>query len=166
MKSAKKGISQYLAASTLVLIAIMTGVILSSWLPEISKKEAQKIENRTAERLLCERGSLTIAYNSVYYNCSSDCSAGTNHTLTLSLKNTGEIKLAIKEIILINKTGTSVVLVPNLTSLDISELKTIGNVSRESCGGINRTIDEIMVTTSCTNVYDTYQGSDIIYQSC
>lgn len=160
----EKGLSQVITTTLLILIAITVSILVSAWLSSLTKTETGGIQNRTQVRLSCERGYLTIT--SVYYNCSNDCSADINHTITLNIRNTGEIKLSLDKIYVINKTGTTYTLIPNVTSLDISEIKTIGNVSRDSCGGFNKTIDEIMITTGCSNVYDTFPGVDIVYQNC
>ena len=89
-----------------------------------------------------------------------------NHYIALGVKNVGEVKLGIDKILIKNRTGSLYSFTPNITTLDVSETDVVGNVSRDSCGGFNGTIDEIILTTGCPDVYDTFQGSDIVYQSC
>jgi len=164
MPNQSKGLSPLIATTMLILVAIAISILVSSWMSSLSVTESRRLENRTAQLLACKRGGLTIT--SASYNCSNDCNVNVNHTITLRIRNTGEIRLGINKIYLVNRSGVFYTLMPNVTSLDISDIKDAGNVSRELCSGINNSIEEITVTTSCPDVYDTFPGSNVLYQNC
>lgn len=157
----QKGISPLISTAILILMAVVLSAIVASWLSPLIKTTTSEVENKTKEKLQCEHASFFI--NSISYNCSGDCSANVNHTLKLNLKNNGGVKLSVLGIFIRNTTGYVFSFPPNETILGMGS-KDFINISKTSCNGINRTVDEVIVTTNC--VIDTFPGKDIVFQNC
>jgi len=162
-----KGISVMVSAVLLIIIAIAVGVIISSWFTTLSAEQSAKIENTTKQRLACQYANMYI--KNATYNCNGNCASGISHTLTASIANSGKKELTIDRLSIKNTSG--VIFSYNLNetkSLSVSSSLTLTNVSTDTCNGINRTIESIIViSTNCPNTaLDSLSGADVTYTNC
>ena len=163
----KKGLSDLISASIIILITITVGVLVSSWVVDVSKSRASDITGTTKQRLACQYAGFSI--ENVTFNCSSNCASDTNHNLTVKLTNTGQKTLEIDRIYVINTSGSLYTFMLNETkTLDIGSTIFITNISRDACSGINSSISNVKVSSpNCSeSASDTFVGSEVSYLSC
>jgi len=163
----KKGITPFVEAIFLIVIAVAVSTVIAGWLSTLSTERSEAITNSTKTQLHCQFGSLYI--KSASYNCSGSCAAGTAHNLTATVVNSGKISVNINKIFVQNTTGTVFSFDLNETTLiDPGTTKVVTNISTESCSGINRTIDKVVVNSiECpSTAFDSMPGGDVTYVSC
>ncbi|HLD38759.1 MAG TPA: archaellin/type IV pilin N-terminal domain-containing protein [archaeon] len=162
-----KGVSSMIAAVLLVLITIVASVFLSGWLTSTSSAQAERIKNNTNTQLQCQFADMYI--KNVTYSCGGNCTTGTQHTTTVTLVNSGKKSLSISSIYILNTTGVVTVLNLNETkTLSVSDALTITNTSRDTCSGINGSIEAVTVSSlNCpATAYDSADVGRITYASC
>ena len=162
-----KGVSLFIEAVILVAIAVVFSTLVGGWLSSMSGTQSDKIQNSTTTQLQCEFGRIFI--KSAAYNCSNKCDTGTIHNLTLNVANSGKIRVSMDRIFIINTTGTTFSLNLNETVfIDPGATKALTNISTDTCNGINRTIDEIVVSSqNCpSTAYSSISGSDVTFTNC
>ena len=167
MITMKKGLSPLIEALLLVVMSISLSVIIAAWLPSISTEKTSTIAAGASEDLKCQSGHIYI--KSASYNCSNNCAAGTAHTATVNIVNSGRIQILISKMYIQNITGETFLLnLSETATIEPAVTKTLINVSTNSCTGINNTIDKITVSSvNCPNTAsDSIRGSDITYISC
>ena len=156
-----------IAAVLLVLITIVASVFLSGWLSSTSSTQAERIKNNTNTQLQCQYADMYI--KNVTYSCGGNCTTGTQHTTTVTLVNSGKKSLSISSIYILNTTGVVTVLNLNETkTLSVSDALTITNTSRDTCSGINGSIEAVTVSSlNCpATAYDSADVGRITYASC
>ncbi len=162
-----KGVEPIVAAVILVLITVAAWSVVSGWIKITAREQAENIENRTEQKLRCAYADLYI--DSVQVNCSRNCTAG-NHTVLVWIKNSGEVKLEINSISIVNKSGELFNFGINETSIfNVGDLLNLTNSSDISCTGFNATskIEEIIVTSrNCPDTYDSFDGNDVTFIEC
>jgi len=160
----RKGISEYISAMFLILIVVAVSAIISTWGYEFFKKQSETVENQTSQRLICKYGSFYI--ERAIFNCSNDCSAGVNHFINITVRNTGQIKLTFDRIYVENTNYSIFEFSMNRTELSTGEIDNFVGISNESCTAINNSISKIrLVSINCPDVYDTFDGN-VEYVSC
>src|SRR3989338_2343251 len=162
-----KGVSSMIAAVLLVLITIVASVFLSGWLTSTSSAQAERIKNNTNTQLQCQFADMYI--KNVTYSCGGNFTTGTQHTTTVTLVNSGKKSLSISSIYILNTTGVVTVLNLNETkTLSVSDALTITNTSRDTCSGINGSIEAVTVSSlNCpATAYDSADSGRITYASC
>jgi len=162
-----KGISAMVAAVMLIAISVALGTMVAGWFSDMATTQSEKLENTTTERLSCQFADMYIINTT--YNCSGNCSAGNNHTLTINVKNSGRRLLTLNTVVVKNTTGVIYSYALNETkSLSVSNTMTLTNESRTTCVGINNTIESIIVNSmNCPNTaFDSLPGADVTYVEC
>ncbi len=162
-----KGISPLIASVLLISITVVTSIFLSGWLSTITTSQTKVIQNTTQTRLQCQYADLYV--KNANYTCNNNCTAGTLHTTTLTVVNSGKKTLTIDTIYLRNTTGVVTALALNETKvLNVGDSLVISNTTRATCAGINRSIELITVTSlNCpTTAYDSTESSEITYVTC
>ena len=144
----------------------MVSTFVGGWLSSYSSQQSDILKNNTQSQLGCQFADLYIRNAS--YNCSLDCSLGTLHNLTLSIANSGKIRLLIDTVSIQNTTGSLFELEIGSRYIDVGQTITLGNVSTQSCYGINNTIEKVIVSSpTCPNTaYDSLSGSQVNFLSC
>lgn len=162
----KKGVSPLIEALMLVVMGVGLSAIVIGWLPALSTERTASVKNLTNEQLRCEFSNIFI--KSATYNCSSNCAAGTTHTVTLSVKNSGRISLFVNRIYIQNTTGTVFAFGMNDTTIDASSTVTLSNATTGTCTGINNTIDKITVNSvNCpSRGANSIPGSEVTFANC
>jgi hypothetical protein len=161
-----KGIDQMLSAVMMIMLTIAIAVIVSGWLTAQSHDTGTQIRNQTKEKLSCTYAHLYI--KNVTYNCAGDCTSGNNHNLTIVLVNDGEVAVGISNIYVRNTTGNEFQLNIPVTTFSVSDIKYLTNISRDTCSGINGSIEYVTVSgMNCpSNAYDRFPGDLVRYVDC
>lgn len=162
-----KGISSMLSAVFLVLITVVIAMSVSGWLTSMSSQQASDISNKTNDKIGCQFSDMYIV--NATYNCNSDCSAGTQHTLELYVSNSGKKKVYVERAVIQNSTGSIFTLNFNTTtSLSVGDTLLVRNYTTDTCTGIYNAIDKIIVSSiNCPgNAFDSISGSDVTYLNC
>jgi len=162
-----KGISPLLSAVLLVSIVVGMSLIISQWSSALSKSQGSEITNKTQERLSCQFANLYVRNATLF--CNNDCSAGTMHTVNVSIVNSGKRNVEISSFVLRNTTGNLTVFSLNETkSIQAGSSLTVTNVTYDNCAPFNNTVDRLIVSSlNCpSNAYDSFPGSSIAYAAC
>ncbi len=162
-----KGASVLMASVVLVLITVVASIFLSGWMSTTTTAQTDRIKNDTETQLKCQFADIYI--KNATYNCNSDCAAGTAHTLSLTVVNSGKKGVLVNTMYIRNTTGHVTALLLNETkTLNVGDMLTVQNVTSTSCTGINNTIEVIsMSTITCpATAYDSIQGGDVTYINC
>ncbi|MCD6558121.1 MAG: hypothetical protein J7K31_03780 [Candidatus Aenigmarchaeota archaeon] len=163
----KKGISPLIAATFLIAMSVTISVIVGGWAAEFVRERTDQISQQNKEQLRCSFASLYI--KSVTIDCNSDCSAGNTHNITASVRNTGQKKITINKIVIVNTSGSLFSYDVTPINLSTGDVKSIVNTSTSSCIGINSSskIDKVYIAdTSCPNARDSLDGSDVTFTNC
>jgi len=162
-----KGVSQFLSAVLLLVMAVAIAAFVASWITNFSYERSAAVENTTSLQLQCQSANLYI--KSVRYNCSSSCAAGTVHSTTVTIVNSGKVALGVDKIYVQNTTGSLFVLELNQTyTIDPGITRALTNMSTDTCNGINKTIDKVIVNSAqCPNTaFDSLRGSEVAFVDC
>ena len=152
-----------IATTVLIVIAVTLSIAIFNWQSSTLTNFSTSLETATKEKLQCQRASLAIF--SASYNCNAICDEGTSHIMSLTLNNPGDVVLNPKAFFIKNITG-------GLFELEISGELGLGqslafqNITTSACHGINRVVDEIIITTDCPEVVGTVPGASIDWQNC
>src|SRR3989338_4333065 len=137
-----KGVSAMIAAVLLVMITIVTSMLVAGWLSSTTETQARTIRNNTNTQLQCQFADLYI--KNATYNCGGNCTTGTQHTTTVTVVNSGKKTLSVDRLHVRNTSGFVTSLLFNETrTLNIGDALTIANTTRETCSGINNSIEII-----------------------
>lgn len=162
----QKGVSPLLAAVFTVAMAITLAAFVGGWLTNFSSERSERLENTTKSQLECQFADIFI--RNATYNCSSDCAAGVAHNLTVTVVNSGKLKVALNNLVVENSTGDIFTFGINSTAIDVGSVATIESVHNTSCSGINRTVEKIIINspTCPTTAYDSIDGDQVVFLSC
>jgi len=155
----QKGISLLISSVLLVMIAIVAALIVGSFMSTTATTSSETVENQTKQRLECSYAGLYIV--NATYDCNSDCAAGTNHTINVTVKNSGQVKLSVEHIYIQNTSG-HVFSFGCARNISTGERVTLTNTSDSACTGINGSISKIYITsTNCPfDATDQIEGDD------
>jgi flagellin-like protein len=159
----QKGISPIVATTILILIAVTLSVIIFNWQSTTLRGFSTSFETATKEKLQCQRGS--IAVFSAAYECNAQCAEGTDHTISLTLHNPGDVVLNPRFIYLKARNGALYELGTS-GELGLGQSLIFQNTTKDSCTAISRNVDEVIVTTDCPEVVGSFPGSSIIWNNC
>lgn len=162
-----KGVSPLIAAVLLVAITVGISTLLSSWLSTTSSDTAAKLRNNTNVQLQCQYADVYV--KNATYNCSSNCTTGTQHTAAITVVNSGKKNLALDRFFIRNTSGDVTQLLLNETkTLNVADALTVSNTTRATCSGINNSIELITVSSiECpSTAYDSLDGADVTFNSC
>lgn len=98
-----KGISSFLSAVLLVLIAISIAVIVSGWVVSFSEDRSEKIRNVTSDKFNCQYASLYI--KNVSYDCNNACFTGSPYKINATIENIGNVPIDIVDVVVKLDTG-------------------------------------------------------------
>lgn len=156
-----------LSAVILIGMTLAVSLITADFLTKTAKQRTQQVRDISKERLDCQFASLYIRNASL--NCTNNCSAGINHTVTATVVNSGKKAVQIENLYFRNATGAILTFYTNGTKeLNASDVLTLTNTSTTGCGDINRTIDRVIISSiNCPNTaFDSMPGSDVSFASC
>lgn len=162
-----KGVSPLIAAVLLVMITVAVSLLLSGWLSSTSSDEASRIKNQTITQLQCQYADIYI--KNATYDCGGNCTTGTQHTLTVTIVNSGKKSLTFDTLYIRNTTGIVTLLALNETkTIKVSDALTVTNTTRATCTGINGSIEIVEVSSiECpATAYDSLDRGDLVYSSC
>ncbi|MEM7819662.1 MAG: hypothetical protein QXD48_02430 [Candidatus Aenigmatarchaeota archaeon] len=162
-----KGVNIFLSAVLLILLTVVIASFVFNWITTLSTERSESIKNTTKERLGCQFADMYII--NATYDCNGDCSSGIIHRVNVSISNSGKKALEISRIVIQNTTGSIFNYNINETKiLSVGETLTITNVSTDTCDGINKTIEKIIVSSNnCPNqAFDSIPGKDVIFINC
>ncbi len=161
-----KGISPLIAATFLIAMSVTISVIVGGWAAEFVRERTSQISEQNKEQLRCSFASLYI--KDVIIDCNGDCSSGT-HNITAEIRNTGQQKITINRIVILNTTGSLFEFDVTPTNLSTGDIKSVVNTSTSSCIGINSSskVDKVYIAdTSCPNARDSFDGEDVTFSNC
>lgn len=162
-----KGVSVFLASTLLILMTIVASVFVSGWLSTTTSTQAETIRNQSSAKLQCQYADIYI--KNATYSCGGNCTTGTQHTTTITIVNSGKKSVSADRLHIRNTTGIVTTLLFNETkALSVGDALTVSNTTRDSCSGINNSIELITVSsiTCPSTAYDSIEGADVTYTSC
>lgn len=162
-----RGISTILSAVLIVAIGVTLTLIVSNWLSTTFKERTEDVRDSAKTKLDCQFADLYV--RNVTYNCNSNCAAGTSHTLTLTVVNSGKKAVSIRDANVLNSNGTLFIFEMNGSKeLNATDVLTVSNATTAACTEINNSIDKvIVVSTTCPkDASDNFPGSDVVFQNC
>lgn len=130
---AMKGQSNIMAAVLLISIAIIISIFVGNFIISTSKSSSLDIVNQTSRRLSCMYTSFSIKNAS--FDTNLDCTQGVNHTLNILVKNTGQNKVKIDNIV-IEKNEGKLLHFHGGQNISPGDTRTLSFRSDESCVGI------------------------------
>ena len=162
----KKGVSVLMSAVLLIAITVLISLITADFLSKTAKGRTQEIADTAKEKLECQFANLYIRNLSL--DCNNNCASGTNHMVTATVVNSGKKSIKVEGIYIRNTTGSLFVFGTGQKELNASDVLTISNSSTVTCGGINRTIDNVIISSNnCpSSAFDTYPGSEVVFLNC
>lgn len=162
----QKAISPLVSSVLIAAIVVAVSAIVGGWLTQYSGDQSDTLKEKTKSQLSCQFADLYI--RNATYNCTLDCSDGVSHSTRVTIVNSGKIKLFVNSIVVQNTTGSIFKLEVNDTYIDPGSTVTVTNVSTQTCNGINRSIEKIIINSpTCPNTaYDSLRGSDVNFLSC
>ncbi len=162
-----RGISTLFSAVLVLIIAVALSIIVSNWLTTTFKERAEDVRDISKTKLDCQFADLYV--RNITYNCNSDCTTATNHTLTITIVNSGKKAVTIKEVNILDRNGTLTFFGLNGTrELNATDVITFTNSSTTSCTGFRNYVDKVVVaSTNCPkDAVDFFPGSDVVFQNC
>lgn len=162
-----KGVSPLIAAVLLVIITVVASTLLAGWLSTTSTSQAGRIRNNTITQLQCQYSDMYI--KNATYSCGGNCTAGTQHTTTVTIVNSGKRTITIDRLHIRNTTGIVTLLNLNESkTITVGNALTVTNTTRDTCTGINNSIEFIEVSSiECpATAYDSLDSGDLVYTSC
>lgn len=162
-----KGVSVLISAVLLIALALTLGLIAADFSSKTSKGRAEQVRDIAKERLDCQFANLYIRNASL--DCNNNCTSGISHTLNVTVVNSGKKAVQIDNVYVRNNTGALFTFFANGTKeLNASDVLVISNTSTTACGGINRTIDRVIVSSNnCPNTaFDALPGGDVVFVRC
>lgn len=161
------GISTLLSAVLIVAIGVTLTVIVSNWLTTNFRERSEDIRDTAKTKLDCQFADLYV--RNVTYNCNSNCAAGTSHTMTITIVNSGKKAVSVRDVNFLNTSGALFTFELNGTKeLNSTDVLTASNVSTTECNSLRNATDKvIVVSTTCPrDAVDSFPGSDVSFQSC
>jgi len=162
-----RGISTLFSLVLVIAIGVALSIIVANWLTTTFQKESEDIRSTAQTKLDCQFADLYI--RNITYNCNSDCTTAANHTLTITIVNSGKRKINIRDVFFLDRNGTLTVFELNGSQeLNATDVVTYTNRSTTSCTGFRNYVDKVIVasTTCPRDAVDFFPGSDITFQSC
>lgn len=161
-----RGESSMLAVVILIAVSIALSIIVGSWVTNLSNTQSNTIRNQTKSQLECQFADLFI--KNMTYRCINNCSAGNRHNFTMVVTNSGKIRVTVDLVTIQNTTGNTMVYSMNSTTVDVGTSVTLFNTSTDSCNGINRTVEKVIISsvTCPSTASDSLDGDEINWVGC
>jgi len=118
----RKGISPFIAATLLIAIGVVTAVIVSSWVIQISSESTSTIVNRTQQQLACQYASMYVS--NVTWDCNTNCFTGVPYKINATIENTGSTRLNVYNLFISLIDGTSYRIDSSGTTINTGSVKT------------------------------------------
>ena len=171
------GISALLSGVMLVVISIVATLMVIPFLSTTTMNATSQIETQTEQKLGCVYADLYIV--NATYDANLDCTKGRNHTLNVTVKNSGQVKLTLDKVFIKNTTGYVIgydidrnlssgekVTLTNITN-DYADCLALVRQSNTSSTGYNTYINKIYLTsTNCPDATDQIDEDYITYVNC
>jgi len=173
----KKGVSVLVSAVAIIGITIAVAGLLIAWQGTTISAFLQSTSGNLGERLSCEKTNVIL--ESVNYTCPTGaikCIQGQSHTITASIRNIGTRAVNIEKLYIKNKTGSifewpvnkkievdEQYIYSNTTLLDTGSF---GNLGTDNCTGLNQSVSQVIITTSCPNIDSRIPGESMIFVNC
>ncbi len=163
-----KGFSPLVATVLLIAIVLAIGLSVLTWQQDLIDNFSKGFAQSTAMKLACNRGSVFI--ENATFKCAAvagaaACNINVDHTMNLTVRNTGGVDLKIIKAYVKNTTGSIFGVDFDQEAIIDSKLQFV-NISRDySCWGI-AAADVLLLTTDCPNVVGSFPGADIQFVNC
>lgn len=151
--SVKKGVSNLVAGVLATAITIVVSFTVASFVLSSSSSLSKNISLQDQTSLGCDYFNFFI--KEAYFDANGDCTEGVNHSINITMKNTGMTKVRVSNMVLESSNGKTLNYYIG-QNISPGETRTFSSVSQESCVGfINQE------TTGFQNlVARIYAGSD------
>ena len=103
--SSSKGVNQFIAATLLILVGIVTAMIVSAWVVNISSERTSTVVNRTQSQLACQYASMYVS--NVTFDCNSNCFTGVPYRINATIENSGNTRLDVYNLFISLTDGSS-----------------------------------------------------------
>jgi hypothetical protein len=154
------------SAVIMTAIALSLAVMVGTWLYSFSQHQSTTVRNNTQTQLECQFANIFIRNAS--FDCGGDCAVGEEHNLSVVVVNSGKVSVPLGIVYVQNITGYSFAFETQGAQLGVGSVVTLRNQSTTGCGGINNTIDKIVVSSSAcpSTAMDSMDGDEIIFLNC
>lgn len=164
-----KGLSPLVESILAIVITIVAVFIFSNFLLSASKNATGTISNQFELKQACSYSGFYVMNVSI--ETAEDCTRGVNHTLNVTVRNTGQVKLNIESIGIESLDGDIVSFTFN-QNLSTGEIKSFSGISEESCSslvkqnesypGYSNNIRKIYANTDTCTFYNIVEGEDVV----
>ena len=161
--SSMKGLDPLVASVVLVIIAVAVAATVANWQSWFLPSYAQKIGEQSRTQLQCARAGVSI--DNITFDCRSNCLPGVEHTLTASIRNTGDISLPLYSLVIESTAGGIIDFQIN-SILALDQTLTLTNTSTADCTTMNRSVAHVSILTACSDMPSTFDGSIITWVNC
>jgi FlaG/FlaF family flagellin (archaellin) len=161
-----KGLEPLIATIILIIIAVVVAATIANWQTWFLPSYSAQLTNQSLSQIQCTRAGLML--DNITYSCgvtSPNCQQGVIHTLTASIRNTGDISLPLYKLYLENTAGRLIEFNLN-TTLALDQTYQFTNTSGMDCSGINHSISRITLVTACPSMPSIFDGSIIAWITC
>lgn len=158
-----KGLSPFVSGVMIVAITVVITLIVGNFIIATGKNASTEIGSQVEQKLRCSYANFYI--ENATYDCNNNCSAGVVHTLNITLRNTGRTNLQFRTAQILNTTG-GVFVFSMPANVNVGNIVTLTNTSKDSCYGINHTIEKIFIGAINCPVSDSIDSDYIVYVRC
>ncbi len=117
-----KGLNQFIAATLLIVIGVVSATFISSWVIQVSTERTSTVVNRTQSQLACQYASMYVS--NITWDCNSNCFTGVPYRTNATIENTGSTKLDMYNLFISLTDGTSYRIDSNRTSISTGSINT------------------------------------------
>ncbi len=164
-----KGLSPLIAGILVVVIAIIISFGIGTFLSSVARFSTTRVESQMEQRIRCTYANFYVEQASL--DCELDCTRGINHTISVTVRNTGQVTLEITGVYLESELG-KVAEFTGAYNLSPGEVKTFQLATLDECASVIRQVTSgngyehrmlrlHVVTRTCPQVSDTMDKSEI-----
>ena len=118
-----KAIHQFIAATILILIIIITATLVSGWSMNLFTSRSRAIVNATETKSACQYAGMYI--DNVTYVCGgNNCFSGVPYRINATIENTGSSRIYLSSMFITMSSGESYQISGNTSSLSAGDTET------------------------------------------
>jgi len=164
-----KGMSPVIAVVLIVGMTVAITLTIGTFLATTAQRSAGEVESQLKQRIECTYANFYIESGIV--DCNLDCTRGVNHTLSVVLRNTGQVTLQIKGVYaetetgeVINFTGSYELSPGEVANFTVSTQQACTSIVKQTLTseGYRTTIKRLYVVSStCPGVSDSLDEDEV-----
>ncbi|MAH42378.1 hypothetical protein CL614_01485 [archaeon] len=164
----RKGMSVLVSSVIMVVIVLAVAGIVANWSEIFARERAGGVVGQADRLIECSNSDLFI--NSVEIDCQNLCDVtGGDKTISLSVRNTGDVSLTLERFYMTNKVGTLFEIILPETKLISSGSVQLAFVATDfDCSAIvdNIEVFEVLSSNCPKEGRDSLSGDNIVFINC